>query len=73
MAMLVGPLMGVKDPGKVRDRRGATSRIVFLIILNLTLVKTFIPRQLIDECRYYSINNTNELRLGHYELIVCFT
>ena len=64
MAMLVGPLMDVKDPGKVRNRRVAKSRIVFLpIILILILVKKFIPRKLIHGCRYCSINNTNELRL----------
>ena len=63
MAMLVGPLMAVNDPGKVRNRRVAKSRIVLLLIIILILVKTFIPRQLIHGCRYCSINNTNELRL----------
>ena len=61
MAMLVGMLMGVKDPGKVRNRRVTKSRIVLLIIL--LLVKTFIPRQFIHGCRYCSTNNINELRL----------
>ena len=65
MAMLVGPLMGVKDPGKVQNRRVAESRIVLLILLLLIilLVKTFISRQLIHGCRCCSINNTNELCL----------
>ena len=61
MAMLVGTLMGVKDPGKVRNRRVAKSRIVLIPIL--ILVKKFVPRQLIQGCRYCSMNNTNELRL----------
>ena len=42
MAMLAGPLIGVKDLGKVRNRRVAKSRIVLLILIVL-LVKTFIP------------------------------
>ena len=33
MAMLVGPLMGVKDPGKVQNQRVAKSRIFLLILL----------------------------------------
>ena len=39
MAMLVGPLMGIKDPGKVRNRRVAKSRIVLLILI---LVKSLL-------------------------------
>ena len=35
MAMEVGPLMGVNDPGKVRNRQAAKSRI-FLIIVGTT-------------------------------------
>ena len=65
ISMLVGPLMGIKDPGKVRNQRVAKSRIVLIpfLILNLIFVKKCIPRQLIHECRYCSINNTNELHL----------
>ena len=33
MVMLVGPLIGINDPGKVRNRRVAKSRIVLLIFL----------------------------------------
>ena len=62
IAILVGPLMSVKDPGNVRNRRVAKSRIVLRIPI-LILVKTFIPRQLVHGCKYCSINNTNELRL----------
>ena len=42
MAMLVGPLMDVKDPGKIRNRRVAKSRIgliPILFILTLLIVK----------------------------------
>ena len=35
MAMLVGPLMGVKDPGKVQNWRVAKSLIVLIPILIL--------------------------------------
>ena len=42
MAMLIGPLMGVKDPGKVRNSRVAKLRIVLIPIL--IHVKKFIPR-----------------------------
>ena len=47
MAMLVGLLMDVKDPGKVRNQRVEKSQIVLVIIiiiiinLNLILVKNF--------------------------------
>ena len=62
MAMLVGPLMVVKDPGKIRNRRVAKSRIFLIpIFIILILVKKFVPRQLVHGCRYCSINNTNEL------------
>ena len=45
MAMLVGPLMGVKDHGKVRNRRVAKSRIVLLINnVDKTLILT-LPRK----------------------------
>ena len=40
MAMIVGPLMDVKDPGKVRNWQVAKSRIVLVVILNLILVKS---------------------------------
>ena len=43
MAMLFRLLMGVKDPGKERNRRVAKSRIVLLLLifnLILILVKT---------------------------------
>ena len=60
--MLVGPLMDVKEFVKVRNRQVTKSRIV-LIRIPLILVKKFVPRQLIRECRYCSLNNTNELRL----------
>ena len=44
VAMLVGLLMAVKNPGKVQNRRVAKSRIVLLIlIIILILDKTFIP------------------------------
>ena len=60
MAMLVGPLMDVKGPGKVWNQRVAKSRIVLIILI---LVRKFVWRQLIHGCRYRSTNNTNELRL----------
>ena len=45
MAMLVKPLMGVKDSGKVRNQRVAKSQIVLLLIiiflLNLILLRKF--------------------------------
>ena len=66
MAMLyiVGPLMAIKDPGKVWNRPVAKSRsVLLLVIIILILIKKFIPRQLIHGCRYPSINNTNKLRL----------
>ena len=44
MAMLAGPLMVVKDSGKVRNRLVAKSRIVlFPIILIINLVKSLFP------------------------------
>ena len=50
--------------GRQRPRQGTkpvSAKIAnFLLIL---LVKTSIPRQIIHECTYCSINNTNELRL----------
>ena len=66
MAMLVGQLMGVKDPSKARNQRVAKSRIVLISIvipLILIVVKKFGPRQLIHGCIYCSVNNTNESRL----------
>ena len=39
MAMLVGPLMGVQDPRKIRNRRVAKSQIVFIPILILLVKK----------------------------------
>ena len=65
MAMLDGPLIDVKDLGKVRNRRVAKLQIVLviIIIIIIILVKKFIPWQLIHGCRYCSLNNTNELRL----------
>ena len=43
MAMLhvLGPLMGVKDPGKVPNRKVAKPQIVLLLILVLVLDKKF--------------------------------
>ena len=38
MAMLVGPLMAVNDPGKVRNRRVAKSRIVLLLLLIIIIL-----------------------------------
>ena len=47
MAILTGPLMGVNDTGKVRNRKVAKSQIVHVLIilinLLLLLVKIFIP------------------------------
>ena len=67
MSMLIGALMGIKDPGKVQNWRVAKSRIVLLLLIIiisiLILVKKFIPRPLIHGCKYCSINNTNKLRL----------
>ena len=48
--MLVGPLMDIKDSGKVRNRRVAKSRLVLIPIL-IILVKWLIPRQLIQHQR----------------------
>ena len=70
-AMLAGPLIFVKNPGKVRNWRVTKLRtVVFLLLiitLHLILVKTFISLQLIHGCRYMycDINtcNTNELHL----------
>ena len=61
MAVLVGPLISVKDPSKVWNQQVAKSRIVCIPIL--ILIKKFIPWQLIHGCRYCSINNNNELCL----------
>ena len=58
--MLVGPLMGIKDPGKVRNWRVAKLQI---------LVKQFVSQQLIHGCTYCSINKTNEL---HLLMSMCF-
>ena len=43
MVMVVGPLMGVKDPGKVGNRRVAKSRIVLILII-LTRNKLFLEK-----------------------------
>ena len=61
MAMLAGPLMGIKNHDKVRNWHVTKSQIVLIIILllNCILVK-FISLQLIHGCRYCSTNNTNE-------------
>ena len=67
MAMLVEPLIDVKDSGKVRNWRVAKMRIVLIPLL--ILIRTFISLQLIHECRYQSINNTNEL---HLLVSICF-
>ena len=42
MAMLAGPLIDVKDPGKVRNRRVAKSWIVLIPILIINVNKTLI-------------------------------
>ena len=53
--------------GRQGPRQGMNWRVaklwIVLIILNLILVKKFIPRQLLHGCRYCCINNTNELSL----------
>ena len=59
--MLVRPLTGVKDAGKVRNRRVAKSQIALLLVL--IVAKMFVPRQLIHGCRYCFTNNINELHL----------
>ena len=71
MAILAGMLIGVKDPGKVRNWRVPNSRIVLLILdfIHIIPVKTFIPGQLIHGCRYSFINNTNKF---HLILSMCF-
>ena len=43
--------------------------LVIIIISIFIFVKNFIPQQLIHECRYCSINNTNEL---HLLVSMCF-
>ena len=57
MAMLVGSLMGVKDPGKVRNWQMPKSQIIHFLIRRL------IPQQLSHGSRYCYTNNTNDLRL----------
>ena len=49
MAMLVGPLMDVRDSGKVRNRRAAKSQTVLIPVLLILfiLAKKFVPRRLI--------------------------
>ena len=44
MAMIVGPLMGVKDLGKVRNRRVVKSQIVLIINVGRTLVLGLPPK-----------------------------
>ena len=38
MAMLVGPLMGIKDPSKVRSQQVAKSQVVLIINVGRTLI-----------------------------------
>ena len=48
MAMLVGPLMGVKDPGKVRNRRVTKSRIVLIIPIFIPVKGLFYGSSFMD-------------------------
>ena len=41
MTMLVGPLMGVTDPGKVRNQRVVNLRIV-VVLLIITIINILI-------------------------------